>query len=177
MRLYELSEAYQRLQDLAADGEEGWDDALGDLEGAFEEKAINVAKVIRSLEAERQVFHDERDRLALKASHRSNAVTRLKDYLQAEMESVGLDQIKGDVVNLRLQKGPPSVEIADEETLPPEWIKVNIDLRLSQVPTTLMEHIKTRAPDKALIMTAHKDGDIKLPEGVTITQRKHLRIT
>ena len=92
LKLYEYTELYQRLQDI---GEEGLDieAALATVQEDFNTKAENVAKVIRSLEAEAKAYQDEINRLNQAAQARANRGQRLKDYLRQNMEALNLDTV------------------------------------------------------------------------------------
>ena len=74
MTLYELTEQYQQLVDMAADAEpEVLADTLEGIEGEIEDKADNYAKVIRSIAGDIESVQAEIDRL----SRRKRAMERI----------------------------------------------------------------------------------------------------
>ena len=52
MNLYELSSAYQQIQTMIEDGQEGLADTLESLNDAIEDKAVGYAKVIKNVEGQ-----------------------------------------------------------------------------------------------------------------------------
>ena len=61
MNLYELSQNYLAVQDMELD-EETLRDTLDSIEDAFEDKAENIAKLYRTVEAEEKAFEAEEKR-------------------------------------------------------------------------------------------------------------------
>ena len=59
---------------------------LIDAEVELSDKVENIAKFIKNLEAERDAFKKESDRLATKAKSFDNKVTNLKRYLKDNLE-------------------------------------------------------------------------------------------
>lgn len=161
MKLYEITEGYQRVLDLME--EEGGDftKALDDLAEAFNEKAENVAKVVRNLEAEAEVFANESQRMAQKATARKNQTAHLKDYLKGAMEQMGIENIKGQLLNVGLQNSTPTCEVlVAVEELPEEFVRV--------IPE------KKEADKKALMAYYKEKGEV--PDGVEVRQGRHIRI-
>ena len=70
MKLYEIGDAYHRVQELAIEGED-LAVAMEQLEGEFGAKAENVAKVVLQLQAEEKGFKDEASRLSGHATARA----------------------------------------------------------------------------------------------------------
>lgn len=122
MKLYEITQGVQDAMDRVdpETGELAEDVAeqLDALDMAFEAKAENVAKAVRSILAEADAHKEESKRQALKARARGNDAARLKEYLQVHMEIMGLEKIKGDLLTVALQKCPPSCAVLDEERVP-----------------------------------------------------------
>jgi hypothetical protein len=91
---------------------------LEGLAGTFQDKAVNVAAYIRSLDAEAAAI------AAVKQSmdHRHQVLTRqaerLRAYLKGEMERTGLTRIAHPWLALRIQTNPRSVVIDNEGVLP-----------------------------------------------------------
>lgn len=120
LRLYEIADIYlQALEDLAGiDDAQAVADTLEGLAGTFEQKAVNVAAYIRSLEAEAGAIADAAQRLDQRRQALTKQAGRLRDYLQQQMERTGMLKLKGVYVTLRVQPNPPSVVVEDEARLP-----------------------------------------------------------
>ena len=65
MNLYELSLSFQEVQNMDLDPEV-MKDTLDSIEDAIENKAENMAKLIRNLESDRLAYKEEEDRLKTK---------------------------------------------------------------------------------------------------------------
>ena len=121
LKLYEISANYlsalEGLAELDDLPEEAIADTLEALQGEFTDKALNVARFIRNLEAEAAAIEEAQRRMAARAKAASNRARRLKDYLKAELERTGLKPTAPDLA-LRLQKNPPAVVVDDEAKIP-----------------------------------------------------------
>ena len=135
LRLYELSHDYLRALDALAEREDlpaaAIADTLAGLEGAWADKALNVARYIRNLEAEASAIDEAKHRMEIRAKATVNQAARLKAYLKAELEKTGLQPMAPDLA-LRLQKNPPAVVLDDETRIP-------ADYRRTQVVTTILK--------------------------------------
>lgn len=85
------------------------------------DKAENIAKWIKNLEAERDTFKKESDRLAAKAKSFDNKVISLKRYLQDNLEVAGVDKVKGELFTVSLQNNALSLGIESIEHIPAEF--------------------------------------------------------
>lgn len=155
MKLYELSESYQKVLELIEAGEE-LGDTLESIEEAFELKVENIAKVMKSVEGEAEIIREEEKRLAERRRALEAQVGRLKTYVEDNMKASGIDKVKGRFFSLSLQKNPPSVEIINESLIPTDYIKT------------------VTSVDKKLILEAIKSG--QAVTGCEMRQTESLRI-
>ena len=123
MNLYELTEMYQNLLDLDLEEEE-LQSHLKNIDDAIEVKAENIAKVLRSLEAEVEAYKKEIERFTLKKQGAENRAKRLKAYLQEAMEAVDKKKFKTDLFSFNIQKNAPSLKILDESKIPEDFYKI-----------------------------------------------------
>lgn len=133
LRLYEVADNYlSALNDLAEIEDlppEAIADTLEALQGEFEDKALNVARYIRNLEAEAFAIEDAKKRMEARARAAANQAARLKAYLKGELERTGL-KIKAPDLALRIQNNPPSVVVEDERALPEAFKMTETTVRL-----------------------------------------------
>jgi transcriptional regulator of heat shock response len=122
--------------------EEIFQDTLSSLEDAIEDKAENMAKLIRCLDADAKAIKDEEQRLAERRRTIENRISSVKEYLQNQMEVAGLDKVKRPTVTVSIQNNPPSVNIVDESLIPSTYM-------IAQAPKI----------DKKGILTALKNGE------------------
>jgi outer membrane murein-binding lipoprotein Lpp len=126
LKLYELSDDYLEAMEALAEIDDLPPDAIANtlegLAGAWEDKALNVARYVRNLEAEAEAIVDARDRMERRAKAASRQAARLKSYLKAELERTGLMPKAPDLA-LRLQNNPPSVVIDDPARIPKTYLR------------------------------------------------------
>jgi hypothetical protein len=121
LKLYEIADIYLSALDGLADIEdlplEAIADTLEGLQCEFEDKALNVGRYIRNLEAEASAIEEAKKRMDVRAKAAARQAGRLKDYLKRELERTGL-KIKAPDLTLRLQNNPASVVVDDEARIP-----------------------------------------------------------
>ena len=124
MKLYELTENYRNLQELLDNPEidqELITKALDEVGEQLEEKAENIAKLIKTLEVEVNGYKTEEKRLADRRKTLENRITGLKSYIDATMKATGKKRFKGQLFSFNIQKNPPSVKITDNTLIPKEY--------------------------------------------------------
>jgi siphovirus len=156
MNLYELSLAFQDVQNMDLDPEV-MKDTLDSIEDAIESKAENIAKLVRNLESDVSAYKEEEDRLKTKRQATENKVKWLKTYLEDNMKLTGKTKFKSGMFNFLIQKNPASVNITDEKIIPEEFL-------IQQPPKV----------DKTSIKEILKKG-IEVP-GAELKQTEGLRI-
>lgn len=118
MKLYRLTESYNRLLMMAEELEpEALADTLEALEGSIEDKVENTAKVIKSIEGDIASIDEELKRLQTMKRVRKNNIDRLKDYLQEQLNSVGMDKVKGKLFTVSVQNNPVKLVVRDASKL------------------------------------------------------------
>uniref|UniRef100_UPI0035A0FA56 siphovirus Gp157 family protein n=1 Tax=Jeotgalibaca porci TaxID=1868793 RepID=UPI0035A0FA56 len=127
--LYELTAEFKEAEYLynTAESHEEMLEAekyLIDAEVDLSEKAENIAKWIKNLEAERDIFKKESDRLASKAKSLGNKADSLKRYLQDSLEVAGVDKVKGELFTVSVQNNPISLDLSTTEHIPDEFKRV-----------------------------------------------------
>ena len=158
MKLYELTENYAKLLEMAEETDtDAIVDTLEALQEAIEDKAENIAKLIRNLEADVKVIRDEEKRLAERRQAIENKVERLKSYLQEQLETAGIEKVKRPTITVAIQANPPSIDVIDEKAIPNDFL-------IPQAPKL----------DKRSILERLKKGEA-IP-GVTLKQTKGVRI-
>lgn len=162
MKLYEIKDTILKLLDIieselpeeVTKEAEEWLDKMTD---TFEEKAFNIARYCKNLEAEALACKNEKDRLAKRQKSLENKSKGLKKYLEIMMHRVGKDKIKDDIMTLAMQKNPPSVEVLEPS-------KVDNKYFIPQDPVL----------DKKALLKDLKEG--KEIEGARLKQTESLRI-
>lgn len=160
MKLYDLAQNYLNLQALLEDESVGLDvinKALGEVNGEIEDKAENIAILIKNLESDAEGIKKEEDRLSVKRGVIENRIKGLKNYLDTNMRAVNKLKFKTKLFSFNVQNNPPTVEVSNEKLIPKEFF-------VEQSPKL----------DRKALLSALKEG--KEIEGATIKQTKSLRI-
>lgn len=144
MTLYELTEDYMNLLELAEDpdiDEQAFTDTLEGIDGALEDKAEGYAKVIRTLEGDAAACDAESKRLRTKKQTIENNIKRMKSALQMAMEATGKRKFKTPLFSFGIQKNPESVVIDHAGKVPASyWIPQPPELDKKAIKAYLKEN-------------------------------------
>ncbi len=123
MKLFELTESYQNILSLIDDDNADLDlnEALGTIEDAIEVKIVNIANLVKTLEAEAEVIKAEKKRLSQREKSRENHAEYLKRYMEIAMNYADMDEVVTPTRSVKIQNNKPSVYIFDEEKVPKEY--------------------------------------------------------
>ncbi len=124
MKLYELRDQLNELQELAEGGEippEALADTREGIEGAFNEKAVSICHILANWGAMQEAVKAEQARLAARAKTLGNQIDSLKNYLRVNMEASGISKIESELFTITLTK-PPKIAVVDDQALLPEDI-------------------------------------------------------
>ncbi|ELQ0171773.1 siphovirus Gp157 family protein [Clostridium perfringens] len=164
MKLYELTQNYRNLESLLDNlGEqegltvEMIHEALGQVEDDINTKIENTCKVIKEIEADSIGIDEEIKRLSALKKQRENAVKKLKEYVEFEMNRIGLTKVEGKLFKISFRKSKV-VKVLDETKIPKEFIKVKT----------------TESISKTDLGKALKSGEII--EGAELVENKTLQI-
>ena len=121
MKLYEIKENYLKLLNMDLD-DQTLQDTLESLDADLEEKADNIACLIKSLEAEKEAIKNEVDGLMLRMTQKQVKADKLKQYLFDTFKALNKEKIETSRNVLQVKKNPPSV-VLDEDFL--NWASQN----------------------------------------------------
>lgn len=164
MKLYELTQNYRNLESLLDNlGEqegltvEMIHGALGQVEDDINTKIENTCKVIKEIEADSIGIDEEIKRLSALKKQKENAVKKLKEYVEFEMNGIGLTKVEGNLFKISFRKSKV-VKVLDETKIPKEFIKVKT----------------TESISKTDLAKALKSGEVI--EGAELVENKTLQI-
>lgn len=168
MKLYELTQEYQALQDMLEDPEmdiQAVMDTLEGIAGEFKEKADSTASVVKAMDAQARALKTEADTLFQRAKALSARGERLREYLFQQMRLAGIEKIETSRNVLQIKKTPASIRLEDEgEFL--HWAERSHPEYLRQKPPEI---------NKIAIKDAVKAGEelpgVTLERGETFTIR------
>lgn len=119
MKLYELTEQYRALLELAEDEdipEDVIEDTLEALDGELDESIDGLCSVIKELDLQYVGIKAEADRLSARAKVKAERRDRFKAFLSDMMKRVGRDKFENTHHNVRFNKGSKLV-FTDPERL------------------------------------------------------------
>lgn len=165
MKLYEISDQYAALMDMADDiPADALADTLESIQADFDEKAINVALVIQNLKSDENQLKEEIDRLTVKKKAIKARQDRLREYLLTNMQAIKKINVKSPLINITLKRTPAKIDKSEDwESRFVNWAQENNrdDLLFFYDPE----------PDTKAIMRALDNGEdipAKLVIGETI---------
>ena len=141
MKLYELTEQYQALQEMVYDpevDEKTLKDTMEAVWGEIEEKADGYAKIIFGIKADVEKLQTEERRLNARRQRLENRAKWLKDNLEANMREVGKTKFKTALFSFNIQKNggvEPLVITGALEDIPGKYL-------IPQPPVTDNEAIR-----------------------------------
>lgn len=124
--LYEITGDYLRLLEMLEEEEEldpqAFADTLESIEGEFEIKADNYARIIKELMAESEKYAAEVGRMQARMETLANRSKMLKQHLYNSMKATGKVKFKTDLFRFGIQGngGIMTMEITDKEKNIPE---------------------------------------------------------
>ena len=142
MNLYTLTSNYSQVLDLIDEGAEMMclQDTLDSLTDAIEDKAENIAKIIKTIDAEATALKTEEKRLTDRRKSLENRSKGLKDYLQSNLETVGLKKLKGKLFSFNIQKNQASLNVTNKNLIPYNyWIEQPAILNNQSIKQALTE--------------------------------------
>lgn len=150
MKLYETTEQILRFNDLCENGmipEEAAKDTLESMNMEFNEKADNIACLIKNNSAESKALREEAGNLYKRATAKDKSNDFLLNYLLCNMKVIGKTCIETSRNKIQIRKNPESVEI-DNDFI--SWAQANADYFLNY---------KEPTPNKKAIKEALKSGE------------------
>lgn len=125
--LYTLAAEYIAAAERMADLElpaEVIRDTLEGLAGDLEVKAQNVAAFARNLESVADSIKAAERQMADRRKALENRAAGIREYLKEQMQHTGIRKIESPWFTLSVQDNPPAVVIADETSVPAEFMRI-----------------------------------------------------
>lgn len=166
MKLYELAQDYKDFLQAIEDGlipEEAIKDSLESITCLIEDKADNIACMIKNLNAEALAIKTEEQALAERRKAKERQVERLKDYLSETLLSANYTKIETARNKISFRKSE-SVSIENEDDFIHWAMKERGEFLTFKAPTVNKTEIK-----KALAL-----GEVL--EGVSIETKQNVQI-
>lgn len=166
MKLYEIAVEYQNFLEAIENGdipEEAIIDTLESITSILEDKADNIACLIKNMSAEAEAIKAEEAKLSERRKAKEKQVDRLKEYLSTTLLASGYTKIETARNKITFRKSE-SVAVDDEAEFI-KWAMSNDDAYLTYKDPTI---------NKTAVKEALKNG-IEL-NGVRIESKQNLQI-
>ena len=166
MKLYEIAVEYQNFLEAIENGdipEEAIIDTLESITSILEDKADNIACLIKNMSAEAEAIKAEEAKLSERRKAKEKQVDRLKEYLSTTLLASGYTKIETARNKITFRKSE-SVAVDDEAEFI-KWAMGNDDAYLTYKEPTI---------NKTAVKEALKNG-IEL-NGVRIESKQNLQI-
>lgn len=162
MRLYDISQKFISIQELAENDEsmiEAVADTMEGITADFEQKGQAVVVIFKGMEADIEAIDSELKRLSEKKKAIQNRVEWLRNYLRDNMAATGITKISCPLFNITLSEAAKQVEVFDESALPDDYVTVKTVL----------------SPDKRKLLADLKEG-VDIPGAMLVEGTRRLTI-
>jgi hypothetical protein len=124
MKLFEFARQYIELEKLTESDDiphEVIADTLEAIEGEFDDKAVAVAKMVLTLEAEGAAIKAAADAMMDRASRVEHRADSLRAYLLFQLQTVDRKRIETSEVVIARRANPVAVQVTNEDEIPPRF--------------------------------------------------------
>lgn len=172
-KLYEITTEYDKLLNAIAEADGEISDHLGasldEVQGEFDEKIINIAKMIKNLEGEQAAFKAEGQRLQKKATSIGNNTDWLKNYIKEGMRRLKTNEVKGKILTVKIRPSPPKCDVWDIDLVPAEFTDLVPASRKADKEAIVL-HYKNLIEQTGITKEEILPG-VKISVGTTLTIR------
>lgn len=162
MRLYEISNNYQRIADAIENSDEISTELLQELDAVEQNmsaKIENIGALIANLECEAQAIDEVIERQFVRQKRVNKKIENLKDYIKFELERCGINKMSTPQFDLSIRANPPSVVIQDESSIPEKYFKDRIMRSLDK--SLISQDLKNNCDIPGVILERRTRIDIR----------------
>lgn len=129
MKLYEITDQWKCLKEASEAGFYETDeelemlkDSLDGIRASLIEKLDAIQGFRANLEAEASAIKAEEQRLADRRKALEKKSASMKEYMEQQLISAGIDAVRSAIWSYRIQNNPPRVSIIDESKVPEDYL-------------------------------------------------------
>ena len=136
MKLYEIT------QELHTALENADDEMLPELLQQFNDKANDLLRYTLNLRVDCEKIKEHCDTLTAKRKRIESRIDAIQLYILNEMQVNGISSIKDKdgLFIAKIAKNPPSVQVVDENAIPPEFVQVENVIKVDK--KAILQHAK-----------------------------------
>lgn len=132
MNLYELANEYQQALDFLTDPANDIDDqtiadTIESLDGDIDDKILNVARFIVSIEHQADGIAEIQKRQQQRKKSLENKADWLRNYIQVNLNKTAKTKVTSPDIAVSLAKLPASVKVIDEAQIPADFWREKIE--------------------------------------------------
>lgn len=135
------------------------ENALTINQNELQEKSINYAWAIKSIESDIDTIDAEIERLKALKSSRTNAIERMKSAVLEALTIYGIEKVTSPTLNLSVRINPESVDIVNEYQVPDIYRKEKVTVSIDK--TAIKEAIKSGLEVPGAVLDRKKRLEIK----------------
>lgn len=135
MKLYEISNEFQKIVDLIENCDEMSPELIEQLNAVSDNasaKVINVAAYIKNLEAESSSMQVYLNNMRDRQDKVEKRIDSLKEYLRYNMDLLKLNKVESPEFNVQLRANSFSLDLFDQASIPKEYFKVKETVSISK---------------------------------------------
>ena len=143
MELYKITAEFQALiADFDGTSDDEFLDKLNGLNADFISKANNCINYALNLKSDAMTIKSHCDEMTAKRKAYEQRAEKLLEYVLRNMQAVGLTEIKdkGGLYAAKIAQNPPSVQVLDENAIPPEFKTVETVEKVDK--KSILQHAK-----------------------------------
>lgn len=159
--LFNITSEARELASALIEGElnEELENALVINQNELQEKSINYAWAIKSIESDIDTIDAEIERLKALKSSRTNAIERMKSAVLEALTIYGIEKVTSPTLNLSVRINPESVDIVSEYQVPDIYRKEKVTVSIDK--TAIKEAIKSGLEVPGAVLDRKKRLEIK----------------
>lgn len=135
MKLYEISNEFQKIVDLIENCDEMTPELIAEFESVSQDasaKVINIGAFIKNLEAESQSMDSYIKNMQERQAKVDKKIESLKDYLKYNMDILKLNKVESPEFDVQLRANQYSLDLFDQALIPKEYIRVKESVSISK---------------------------------------------
>ena len=143
LSLYNITNKFIEIMDKVTEGElseEEYNELGEELAVELQNKSSNIIGYIQNIESFINAIKNEEVRLSEMKKTAEKKLAKFKEYVKENMERLEVTEIPTGLGNLKIAKNPMSVEIENEEEIPGEFKKVEMNIKVDK--TAIKKHFK-----------------------------------
>ena len=135
MKLYEISNEFQKVVDLIENCDEMTPELIDQLNAVSDNasaKVLNVAAVIKNMEVEAESMQTYINNMRDRQDKVEKRIESLKEYLRYNMDILKLNKVESPQFDVQLRANQYSLDLFDQALVPKEYIRVKETVSISR---------------------------------------------